>query len=257
MQFEFSDKAAVVTGAGSGIGRASAIEFARHGARVAIADIDLHGAEETAQTISELGGTCLVIQTDVSDAESVRGMIDVIVSEFGGLDYAHNNAGTEGQIDSSRGTLETSEEEWDRLLAINLKGVWLCMRAEIPHMLERGGGAIVNSGSISSLVGSTAGFVAYSASKSGILGLTRSAALEFASRGIRVNTVCPGYIETPLWQKYIDEDESVRDTITNRQPIGRLGTAEEVAQAVAWLCSEASGLVTGVALPLDGGFTAM
>jgi len=257
VQFEFSDKAALVTGAGSGIGRASAIEFARHGARVAIADIDLHGAEETAQTISELGGTCLVIQTDVSDAESVRGMIDVIVSEFGGLDYAHNNAGTEGQIDSSRGTLETSEEEWDRLLAINLKGVWLCMRAEIPHMLERGGGAIVNSGSISSLVGSTAGFVAYSASKSGILGLTRSAALEFASRGIRVNTVCPGYIETPLWQKYIDEDESVRDTITNRQPIGRLGTAEEVAQAVAWLCSEASGLVTGVALPLDGGFTAM
>lgn len=257
MQFEFSDKAAVVTGAGSGIGRASAIEFARHGARVAIADIDLHGAEETAQTISELGGTCLVIQTDVSDAESVRGMIDVIVSEFGGLDYAHNNAGTEGQVDSSRGTLETSEEEWDRLLAINLKGVWLCMRAEIPHMLERGGGAIVNSGSISSLVGSTAGFVAYSASKSGILGLTRSAALEFASRGIRVNTVCPGYIETPLWQKYIDEDESVRDTITNRQPIGRLGTAEEVAQAVTWLCSEASGLVTGVALPLDGGFTAM
>ena len=225
MQFEFSDKAAVVTGAGSGIGRASAIEFARHGARVAIADIDLHGAEETAQTISELGGTCLVIQTDVSDAESVRGMIDVIVSEFGGLDYAHNNAGTEGQVDSSRGTLETSEEEWDRLLAINLKGVWLCMRAEIPHMLERGGGAIVNSGSISSLVGSTAGFVAYSASKSGILGLTRSAALEFASRGIRVNTVCPGYIETPMTQTLRQgrhaEPGAIGDRIREQHKLGR------------------------------------
>ncbi len=183
-------------------------------------------------------------------------MVNKAVSELGGLDYAHNNAGTEGNLESSRGTLETSEEEWDRLMGINLKGIWMCMRAEIPHMLEAGSGAIVNSGSISSLVGSTAGFVAYSASKSGILGLTRSAALEFAENNIRINAICPGYIETPLWQKYIDEDQSVRETISHRQPIGRLGTAEEVAKAVVWLCSDAASLITGVALPLDGGFTA-
>ena len=256
MNFDFTNRTALITGAGSGIGRASALEFARNGANVVIADIDLSGAEETAGLIANTDGRSLVLSVDVSKGDSVQSMVDQTIAEFGRLDYAHNNAGTEGNIDSSRGTLGTSEEEWDRLMSINLKGIWMCMRAEIPHILEEGGGAIVNSGSISSLVGSTAGFVAYSASKSGILGLTRSAALEFASRNVRINAVCPGYIETPLWQKYIDEDPAVRDTISNRQPIGRLGTAEEVAQAVVWLCSDASSLITGVALPLDGGFTA-
>jgi NAD(P)-dependent dehydrogenase (short-subunit alcohol dehydrogenase family) len=256
MQLNFENKVALITGAGSGIGRASALEFASHGAHVALADIDKDNVQETANLITSENGKAIVITTDVSYSEDVSRMVAHTISEFGRLDYAHNNAGTEGRVDSSRGTLGTSEEEWDRLMSINLKGVWMCMRAEIPHMLESGGGAIVNSGSISSLVGSTSGFVAYSASKSGILGLTRSAALEFASQNIRINTVCPGYIETPLWQKYIDEDSSVKDTITNRQPIGRLGTANEVAQAVVWLCSEASSLITGVALPLDGGFTA-
>lgn len=256
MKLNFENKVALITGAGSGIGRASALEFARHGARVAVVDIDTQGAEETAHLISAKSGQPAVIKADVSSSDDVQHAIDKTIKEFGRIDYAHNNAGTEGRIDSSRGTLGTSEEEWDRLMSINLKGVWLCMRAEIPHMLEASGGAIVNSGSISSLVGSTAGFVAYSASKSGILGLTRSAALEFASQNVRINAICPGYIETPLWQKYIDEDPSVRDTISNRQPIGRLGTAEEVAQAVVWLCSDASSLITGVALPLDGGFTA-
>lgn len=256
MQLDFTDKVALITGAGSGIGRASALEFARHNARVIIADIDKKGAEETARLIHEAKGQAIVVEMDVSNSKDVQRMVDRSIEEYGRLDFAHNNAGTEGRVDSSRGTLGTTEEEWDRLMAINLKGVWMCMRAEIPHMLEGGGGSIVNSGSISSLVGSTAGFVAYSASKSGILGLTRSAALEFASQGIRINAVCPGYIETPLWQKYIDEDPDLRDTISKRQPIGRLGTAEEVAQAVAWLCSDASSLITGVALPLDGGFTA-
>ena len=256
MQLDFADRVALVTGAGSGIGRASALEFARHKARVIIADIDKKGAEETARLILEAKGQAIVVEMDVSNSKDVQRMVDRSIEEYGRLDFAHNNAGTEGRVDSSRGTLGTTEEEWDRLMAINLKGVWMCMRAEIPHMLEGGGGSIVNSGSISSLVGSTAGFVAYSASKSGILGLTRSAALEFSSRGIRINAVCPGYIETPLWQKYIDEDPDLRDTLSKRQPIGRLGTAEEVARAVAWLCSDASSLITGVALPLDGGFTA-
>ncbi len=256
MRLDFNDKVAIVTGAGSGIGRASAFEFAKHGARVCIADVDRTGADRTAQAIRDNGGTAIVVEVDVSDGEAVQNLVDRTVAEFGRLDYAHNNAGTEGRVESSRGTLGTSEEEWDRLMSINLKGIWMCMRAQIPHMLEAGGGSIVNSGSISSLVGSTAGFVAYSASKSGILGLTRSSALEFASQGIRINAVCPGYIETPLWQKYIDEDASVQETISKRQPIGRLGTAEEVAQAVVWLCSDASALITGVALPLDGGFTA-
>jgi NAD(P)-dependent dehydrogenase (short-subunit alcohol dehydrogenase family) len=256
MKLNFENKVAVVTGAGSGIGRASALEFAHHGARVVIADIDTNGADETANLIDQQGGNALVVKVDVSNADEVEQMISTTIKEYGRIDFAHNNAGTEGRLESSRGTLGTTEDEWDRLMGINLKGVWMCMRAEIPHMLKAGGGSIVNSGSISSLVGSTAGFVAYSASKSGILGLTRSAALEFASQGIRVNVVCPGYIETPLWQKYIDEDPTIKDTISQRQPIGRLGTAKEVAQAVAWLCSDASSLITGVALPLDGGFTA-
>lgn len=256
MQLDFTDKVALVTGAGSGIGRASALEFACHNARVIIADIDKQGAEETARLIHESNGQAIVIEMDVSNSKDVQRMVDRSIEQYGRLDFAHNNAGTEGRVDSSRGTLGTTEEEWDRLMSINLKGVWMCMRAEIPHMLEGGGGSIVNSASISSLVGSTAGFVAYSASKSGILGLTRSAALEFAPQGVRINAVCPGYIETPLWQKYIDEDPDLRDTLSKRQPIGRLGTAEEVARAVAWLCSDASSLITGVALPLDGGFTA-
>ena len=256
MNLNLNNKTALITGAGSGIGRASALEFARNGANIVIGDIDLESAEETAHLLANSDAKSLAIKVDVSNNSEVQSMVDQTIAECGRLDYAHNSAGTEGNLDSSRGTLGTSEEEWDRLLSINLKGVWMCMRAEIPHMLEQGGGAIVNSGSISSLVGSTAGFVAYSASKSGILGLTRSSALEFASQNVRINAVCPGYIETPLWQKYIDEDPSLHETISNRQPIGRLGTAKEVAQAVVWLCSDASSLITGVALPLDGGFTA-
>lgn len=248
-------KVALVTGAGSGIGRASALAFGRAGARVVVTDIDGPTGEETAQAIIAAGGEALFQKLNVTRSEEVAAAVKRAVDEFGRLDCAHNNAGIEGSKDSSRGTLATSEEEWDRLMAINLKGVWLSMRAEIPAMLAGGGGAIVNTSSISGLVGSTTGFVAYSASKHGILGLTKSSALEFAKQGIRVNAVCPGYIETPLWDKYTKEDPDMASVLQERQPIGRMGTADEVAQAVVWLCSDAASLVTGVAMPLDGGFT--
>ena len=249
-------KVALVTGAASGIGRACARMLAEKGAKVVVTDVDRKGGETAAHEICEVGGEAIFQSLDVSNADQVATAVRRTIDHYGRLDCAHNNAGTEGTIEGSRGTLETTEAEWDRLMGINLKGVWLCMRAEIRNMLDQGGGAIVNSGSISSLVGSASGFVAYSASKSGILGLTRSAALEFAPRGIRINAICPGYISTPLWQKYFDADPSVEEQVTNRQPIGRMGTPEEVAETVAWLLSDASALITGVALPLDGGFTA-
>ncbi len=247
---------ALVTGAASGIGRTSAVTLAKKGARVVVTDVDAEGGEATTHQICEAGGDAIFQTLDVSDADQVSAVVRRAVDHYGRLDCAHNNAGTEGTVEDARGTLETTEAEWDRLMAINLKGIWLCMRAEIPAMLEVDAGAIVNSASISSLVGSTSGFVAYSASKAGILGLTRSAALEFATRNIRINAICPGYIATPLWQKYFDADQTVADRVTKLQPIGRMGTPEEVAQAVAWLLSDAATLVTGIALPLDGGFTA-
>jgi len=248
-------KVALVTGAASGIGRASAVTLASEGAKVVVTDVDDQDGEEAAHDICQAGGDAIFQPLDVADATQVETAVRRSIDHYGRLDCAHNNAGTEGPVEGSRGTLETTEAEWDRLMAINLKGIWLCMRSEIPRMLEQNGGAIVNSASISSLVGSTSGFVAYSASKSGILGLTRSAALEFAPRNIRINAICPGYITTPLWEKYFD-DEAVEKRVTGLQPIGRMGTAEEVAEAVAWLLSDAASLVTGVAFPLDGGFTA-
>ena len=184
-------KVIIVTGAASGIGRASAQTLARKGAKVVVTDVDGEGGESTAHDICKAGGEAIFQTLDVSDADQVATAIQRTRDHYGRLDCAHNNAGTEGTVEGSRGTLETTEAEWDRLMAINLKGVWLCMRAEIPAMLDQGGGAIVNSASISSLVGSTSGFVAYSASKSGILGLTRSAALEFAQQSIRINAILP------------------------------------------------------------------
>lgn len=250
-----ADRVALVTGAASGIGLASAQTLAIEGARIAVTDVNAEAGEEAVHAIADAGGEAIFLSLDVSDSRQVEEVVRKTVDHFGRLDVAHNNAGTEGSDASSKGTLTTTDAEWDRLMAINLKGIWLCMRAEIPRMLDVGGGAIVNSASISSLVGSTSGFVAYSASKSGILGLTRSAALEFAEKAIRINAICPGYIDTPLWQKYFDDPDVVAQ-VAKHQPIGRMGTPREVAQAVAWLLSDAASLVTGVALPLDGGFTA-
>jgi NAD(P)-dependent dehydrogenase (short-subunit alcohol dehydrogenase family) len=252
MTGEFSGKVALVTGAGSGIGRASAQAFAHAGASVVVADVVIEGGEETVQLIKMAGGEASFIQADVSKASEVETLVRHTVEAYGRLDYAHNNAGIEG---AAAGTVDHPEDVWDHVIAINLKGVWLCMKYEIPEMLKQGGGAIVNTASVAGLIGS-AGTVAYTASKHGVVGLTRAAALEFAKQGIRVNAVCPGVIRTPMLERVMTLDSSIEARLISVEPVGRLAAPEEVAQAVIWLCSNASSFVTGVPMPVDGGWTA-
>jgi NAD(P)-dependent dehydrogenase (short-subunit alcohol dehydrogenase family) len=248
-------KVALVTGGASGIGRAAAVAFGREGASVVVSDVDATGGEQTAQAIRAAGGQAIFARADVSQAAQVEALTKRTVGSFGRLDCAFNNAGIQGQIAT---TVECNEENWDRIIATNLKGVWLCMKYEIPLMLRQGGGAIVNTASNFGLV-SSAGMPAYSASKHGVLGVSKAAALEYASFGIRVNAVCPGPIKTPLSEGVIREHhdaERMVEAIMNRLPVGRWGLAEEVAEAVVWLCSEAASFVTGAALPVDGGYVA-
>ena len=248
------DKIALVTGAGSGIGRASSLVLAREGARVVVSDINAEGAETTLSAIKEMGGEGVFVHADVSKPEDVQALVASVIHTYGRLDCAYNNAGIEGYME---GRLhEYPEDIWDRLIDINLKGVWLCLKYEIPRMLEQGGGAIVNTASAAGLVGSRR-LAAYVASKHGVVGLTKAAALEYARDGIRVNAVCPGIIDTPMMDRLIaGRQDDYEATIPTRQPIGRLGTAEEIAESVAWLCSDAASLITGIALSVDGGFTA-
>ena len=248
------DKIALVTGAGSGIGRASSLVLAREGAKVVVSDINAEGAEATLSTIKEMGGEGVFVHADVSKPEDVQALVASVIHTYGRLDCAYNNAGIEGYME---GRLhEYPEDIWDRLIGINLKGVWLCLKYEIPRMLEQGGGAIVNTASAAGLVGSRR-LAAYVASKHGVVGLTKAAALEYARDGIRVNAVCPGIIDTPMMDRLIaGRQDDYEATIPTRQPIGRLGTAEEIAESVAWLCSDAASLITGIALSVDGGFTA-
>ena len=246
-------KIALVTGAGSGIGRATSLVLAREGATVVVSDVNAQGGEETLSAIKDMGGDGMFVHADVSRAADVEALVDATVAAYGRLDCAYNNAGIEGYIG---GRLhEYPEDTWDRLMDINAKGVWLCLKYEIRQMLKQGGGAIVNTASAAGLVGSRR-LSAYSASKHAVVGLTKSAALEYATDGIRVNAVCPGIIDTPMMDRLVEGREDYAATIPTRQPIGRKGTPEEIAEAVAWLCSDAASLVTGLAMSVDGAFTA-
>ena len=250
--YEIKGKVALVTGAASGIGRATALAFARQGARVAAADRDAANGEELIATIRALGGDAVFLRVDVSSMAEVETMITRTIGIFGRLDYAFNNAGIEG---ASASTIDCTEDNWDRVIAVNLKSVWACMKFELPRMLEAGGGAIVNCASIAGLVGFP-NLPAYVASKHGIIGLTRAAALEQARGPIRINAVCPGVIQTPMIERVIHGDEKLRAGYAAGAPMGRIGRPDEIAEAVLWLCSDGASFATGVALAIDGGWVA-
>jgi NAD(P)-dependent dehydrogenase (short-subunit alcohol dehydrogenase family) len=245
-------KIALVTGGGSGIGRAAALAFAREGAKVVVADVVAEGGRETVQMIKKADGEAIFVKTDVSKAAEVEALINKTVETYGRLDCAFNNAGIEGE---QAPTAENTEKNWDRVININLKGVWLCMRYEIPQMLKQDGGAIVNTASVAGLVGFQ-GIAPYVASKHGIAGLTKTAALEYAQSGIRINAVCPGVIHTPMIERFFAGDPNAEDQFIAMEPVGRMGTPEEIAEAVVWLCSDAASFVTGLPMPVDGGFVA-
>jgi len=254
MPGQLDGKVALVTGGSSGIGRATALAFAREGAKLIIADRHADGGHQTVHMITEQGGEATFVQVDVSRAAEVAAMISTAVETYGRLDCAHNNAGIGSR---PRAPLhECSEETWDRVLGVNLKGVWLCMKYEILQMLKQGGGTIVNTASIMGLVGSWSGTVAYNASKHGVVGLTKTAALEYARQNIRVNCVCPGYIHTPLIEDALTSNPELEAQIIARHPVGRMGRPEEIAAAVVWLCSDAASFVTGHTMTIDGGYVA-
>jgi len=246
-------KVAIVTGAGNekGIGRATALAFAAAGATVVVADINDEGGRDTVGLIEAAGGTALFVDADVSKTSDIQEMVSTTMDRYGRLDYAHNNAGIEGGVSS---TVDTSEETWDQTISINLKGVWLCMKYEIPAMLASGGGAIVNTSSIAGLIG-TPGLPAYTASKFGVVGLTKGAAVEYAQENIRVNCVNPGVINTLMVERLFEENPEMAAGITAATPLGRVGEPEEIADAVVWLCSDKASFVTGQAFAIDGGYT--
>ena len=249
---ELEGKIAIVTGGTSGIGRDAAVLFAKAGAKVAVAGRREKEGQETLELVRAAGGDCLFVKTDVAHAAQVQALVRKTVEKFGRLDVAFNNAGIEG---SWLPIVEQPEEDWDCTIAINLKGVWLCLKYEIQQMLKQGtGGAIVNMASVSGLIGSP-GAATYSASKHGVLGLTKAAALETAKTGIRVNAVCPAVIETPMGERLWGAPE-LRKFALGFHPIGRFGTPMEVAEAVVWMCSERASFMTGQSLVLDGGFLA-
>jgi NAD(P)-dependent dehydrogenase (short-subunit alcohol dehydrogenase family) len=247
------DKVALITGGGSGIGRATALIFAREGAKIVVADVNAKGVEETAAMIRQAGAEAMSLQCDVTDGRAVEEMVNAAVKQFGRLDCAFNNAGMAGGIAR---TADSTEETWDGVIGLNLKSVWRCMKCEITQMLKQRSGAIVNTASIAGLGANPLG-IAYSASKHGVVGLTRTAAIEYAKIPIRVNAVCPGVTQTPMVAASMAERPHMREVYNNLHPMGRLGRAEEIGEAVAWLCSDAASFITGVALPVDGGFTAI
>ncbi|MEV5986209.1 glucose 1-dehydrogenase [Streptomyces sp. NPDC052051] len=246
-------KVALITGAASGIGASTAQLMARHGARVALADVDLKGVEENAAAIAEEGGQALAIEADVRSGQCVAEMVKRTVDRFGRLDCCVNNAGVDGAASPLH---EYTEENWRDVLEVNLTGVWWCLKHEISSMLEQGvTGSIVNTASAAGLVGLPIGVSGYVASKHGVVGLTRAAALEYARQGIRVNAICPGAVRTPMLDEAITSGMTTEAELSSMQPIGRLAAPREVAEAAVWLCSDASSFVTGQALAVDGGWT--
>jgi len=252
MNHSFAGKVALVTGAGSGIGLATAKAFGEAGASVVLADRREDAVRALAEGLSASGGKALAVRCDVTDDTQVASMIDRTVSTFGRLDAAFNNAGVmQRRVD----TAEISGDEWDRVMAINLRGVWSCMKYELPQMLRNGGGAIVNCSSIGGVIG-VPGLAAYHAAKHGVIGLTKTAALEYATRKIRINAVCPGTINTPMAESLTGGDPKILAEFLKDEPIGRIAEPEEVAAAVLWLCSPGASYVVGHALLVDGGYTA-
>jgi NAD(P)-dependent dehydrogenase (short-subunit alcohol dehydrogenase family) len=247
-------KSALITGGGGGIGRATALAFAREGARVAVADVAAEAARETVALVNAAGGQAISLAGEVARDAEVLAMIEAVVSTYGRLDCAFNNAGIAGwQVDAAgKKTAEWSEEAFDRMIAVNLKGVWLCMRHELPQMQAQGGGAIVNTGSIAGLAGLPTSS-AYVAAKHGVVGLTKTAALEYADANIRVNAVCPGFIKTRMTE---DTMRRRGAEILGQVPFRRMGNPEEIAETVVWLCSERASYVSGAAYNVDGGWMA-
>ena len=248
---EFDGKVAIVTGAASGIGRKTAQFYARDGARVVVSDVDEDGGQETVQLIESAGGEAIFIRTDVSKPQDCEAMVRETIQVYERLDFACNNAGISGEENP---IADYSIEGWQKLMRVNLFGVFYCMKYEIPEMLKQGGGAIVNMASILGRVGFAAA-PAYVSAKHGVVGLTETAALEYGQHGLRVNAVGPGFIRTPMISD-LEEDEETFQMLKSMHPIGRLGKPEEVAELVIWLCSQRASFVTGAYYPVDGGYLA-
>ena len=251
MRMSFENQVALVTGAGSGIGLATAKGFAEAGASVVLAGHHEESLRAAAKDLIDAGHKALAVRCDVADEHQVTAMVEQTISTFGRLDAAFNNAGVQSPIAE---TADASGDEFDRVNAINLRGIWSCMKYELIQMRKQGSGAIVNTSSLGGLVG-IAGRGAYHASKHGVLGLTKTAALEYASRGIRINAVCPGIIDTPMVSGMLTSEPEAMKELLKEVPIGRLGRPEEVASAVLWLCSQGASFVIGHALVVDGGYT--
>lgn len=252
MNREFEDKVVLITGAASGIGRETAVQLAKAGATLFLSDINSNGGEETLAMIQEKGEEATFFEANVANAAQVAAMVAACVEQYGRIDCAFNNAGIEG---GSGRLVDISEDEFDAVMDVNVKGVWLCMKHQIPQMITQGGGTIVNTASVAGLVGSHSLSV-YGATKHAVVGLTRSAALEYVRKGVRVNAVCPGVIRTPMVERGFADNPQFVEATVKLNPMRRLGESEEVAKAVMWLLSDASSFTNGATITVDGGFTA-